>query len=109
MSTDTSLRTPSRRHFMGVAATAAVAGSLSRLTFAETETEARRKAAHGVAAARTGREPTAAANGTMAPAKSAACAATGPVPLADTRADYDGTLAVVAGAGHLLALTRVAG
>lgn len=39
MSTDTSLRTPSRRHFMGVAATAAVAGSLSRLTFAETETE----------------------------------------------------------------------
>ncbi|RQT48428.1 epoxide hydrolase [Burkholderia cepacia] len=42
MSTDTSLRTPSRRHFMGVAATAAVAGSLSRLTFAETETEASR-------------------------------------------------------------------
>ena len=51
----------------------------------------------------------------MAPAESAACAATGPVALADAGAGYDGTVAIVAivvivaGAGHLLALTRVAG
>jgi hypothetical protein len=45
----------------------------------------------------------------MAPAESAACAATGSVTLADAGADYDGTLAFVAAARHLLALTRVAG
>jgi len=45
----------------------------------------------------------------MAPAESAACAATGAVTVADAGAVDDGTLAVVAAAGHLLALTRVAG
>ena len=45
----------------------------------------------------------------MAPAEPTARAATAPITVAGAGADYDGTLAVVAAARHLLALTRVAG